>query len=116
MKILLASDFYPPHVGGMELHVRSLARQLQAQGHEIGVVTTESIDRSESVEGIPVERLSGTAQRMAFAFSNCARRYPPPLVDPELACKIRRCIQRTRPDVIHAHGWIAYSAIAANVD
>jgi glycosyltransferase involved in cell wall biosynthesis len=100
----------------MELHVRSLARQLQAQGHDVSVVTTESVDRSERIDGIQVERLSGMAQRMAFAFSNGARRYPPPLVDPELARKIQRCLERIRPDVIHAHGWIVYSVIAANVD
>jgi glycosyltransferase involved in cell wall biosynthesis len=114
MRILLASDFYPPHVGGMEQHVRGLACQLQVQGHDVFVVTTDRDDRRETLDDIEVERLSGSAQRLSFAFSNENRRYPPPIVDPELVLKLGRVLDRIQPDVVHMHGWIAYSMIVAN--
>jgi len=114
MKILLVSDFYPPQVGGMEQHVQALAHQFKLQGHEVFVATTEREDRRDVVAGIEVERLRGSAQRLTFAFSSSSRRYPPPLIDPELTVKLGKCMDRVRPDVLHVHGWTSYSVIAAN--
>ena len=42
MNILLATDFYPPDLGGVELQVQALARELQANGHIVTVLTIGS--------------------------------------------------------------------------
>jgi glycosyltransferase involved in cell wall biosynthesis len=38
MKVLLVADFYPPSPGGLEAHVRRLARALVASGHDVTVL------------------------------------------------------------------------------
>ncbi len=114
MRVLLVSDFYPPHTGGMEGHVRALAHGLRAEGHEVIVAATEREDGLDMHEGIQVHRLKGLYQRMTFAFADSDRMYPPPAIDPELSMKLHALIGKVRPDVIHAHGWVVYSALAAN--
>lgn len=115
MRVLLAADFYPPQVGGLELHVQRLARGLQRAGHRVRVVASGTETGEELVDDIAVLRLRGTAQRLTVAFGNAERRYPPPLVDPELALGLRREISRFQPDVVHAHGWLTASVVAADI-
>ncbi len=40
LRLALVCDWYPPRVGGIETHVRALAEQLVAAGHEVDVITT----------------------------------------------------------------------------
>ncbi|HEX9108339.1 MAG TPA: glycosyltransferase family 4 protein, partial [Longimicrobiales bacterium] len=54
-RIALVSEYYLPHFGGIELHVRSLAQQLRRAGHEVTVVTP--FPGPEEIDGIPVLRL-----------------------------------------------------------
>ncbi len=59
MKILLHCVYYPPEVGGLESHVRELARGLVGKGHEVRVVTSRSLPDTprEGVEdGVLVRR------------------------------------------------------------
>ena len=61
MKIAFIVNNYPPRVGGVELHVQALARELAAQGHQPLVVTLgdrhgPSIDQGVEVITLP-ERL-----------------------------------------------------------
>lgn len=44
MRVALVSSSFDPHVGGVETHVRQVARELAAMGHEIEVWT---VDRGE---------------------------------------------------------------------
>lgn len=72
MRILYASTMYPPSVGGAQIHLHCLARQMQRDGHRVHVVTHSSRNRSDWVrlatvngeqredyvhEGVPVSRL-----------------------------------------------------------
>ncbi len=59
MKVLLHCVYYPPEVGGLESHVRELARGLVKEGHEVRVITSRSFPDSprEAVEdGVRVYR------------------------------------------------------------
>lgn len=59
MRILMVNKYYPPHVGGIEFHVRDLAEGLAAAGHQVRVVVSNS-DRSyqeESINGVEIIRL-----------------------------------------------------------
>jgi len=66
-KIAIVSDWYLPRIGGLELHVRDLARELNARGHEAHVITSTPEDqasqfigmshRAREADGFPVHRL-----------------------------------------------------------
>lgn len=47
LRLALVCDWYPPRVGGIETHVRALAEQLIAAGHDVDVITTASGCRGE---------------------------------------------------------------------
>ena len=116
MRILLLSDFYPPHVGGVELQVQALAREYVRRGHavDVGTVWQEGLPPEAADEGIGIHRLRALATRAPWFSGDPRRRFHPPFPDPELAIRLRRLVARVRPDVVQAHGWIAYSfALAA---
>lgn len=111
MKILMLSPFYPPIIGGMELHVKSLAEWLVRRGHEV-VVCTLGPNTISVGENISIYRISGAYQNISILFKDVKRKTHPPLPDPLLIKKIKKVIKDERPDIIHAHGWMLYSAIS----
>lgn len=67
--LLVLHQYLPRHVTGTEQYVRSVARALQALGHEVTILSYEPLiqfeapgqdwfERDEMVEGVPVRRLS----------------------------------------------------------
>ena len=58
-RVALVSSSFHPHVGGVEGHVREVARSLRAQGHEVVVWTVDRGERLGTglVDGIPVRWL-----------------------------------------------------------
>lgn len=42
MKVCLVNSFYPPHIGGAETYVSSLARNLEVMGHDVTVYCADS--------------------------------------------------------------------------
>lgn len=113
MKILLLSDFYPPIMGGMEKHVLLLARALERKGHEVIVYTVghEKLPKIAEENGVKVIRSRGFFQKMPFLFKEAEKKYHPPLQDLLITNELKSIINRERPDILHAHGWILYSAM-----
>jgi glycosyltransferase involved in cell wall biosynthesis len=59
VRIVQVSPFFHPHAGGVESHVRSLAREFAREGHDVTVVTSRyraSLPRDERIEGYRVLR------------------------------------------------------------
>lgn len=59
MRIVQVSPFYYPHAGGVESHVRGLAREFAREGHEVTVLTSRyrrHLPAEESFEGYRVLR------------------------------------------------------------
>jgi glycosyltransferase involved in cell wall biosynthesis len=54
-KIAIVSDWYLPRIGGLELHLRDLARELNARGHDAHVIT--ATPGPQELDGITVHRL-----------------------------------------------------------
>ena len=54
MRILVISNFYPPHhIGGYELGCRDVVGELRARGHDVRVLTsTYGVTGREANEGI----------------------------------------------------------------
>ncbi len=71
LRLALVCDWYPPRVGGIETHVRALAEQLVAAGHNVDVITTAAGCRGEGA-GLarmraPGAERKGKARRVAMA-------------------------------------------------
>lgn len=114
MKILIASDSYPPRLGGTPRHVGSLSEELSRRGHQVSVCTMASRCRPRlTKDNEPrVHELSGLFPRVPFLYRT-SKRYPPPTPDPILVRQLRGIIQKEKPDIAHAHGSIVQSLIPA---
>ncbi|HEY7828292.1 MAG TPA: glycosyltransferase [Candidatus Limnocylindrales bacterium] len=114
-RILMASDFYRPFIGGAERQVEILSKQLHSRGYEMAVATMwhAGLAREEDDEGVALHRLSALSTRTGRFSGDPRRRYHPPFPDPVMALELRRLIHKFKPDLVHAHGWIAYSCAAA---
>jgi glycosyltransferase involved in cell wall biosynthesis len=111
MKIVMVTDFYPPFLGGVEILVSTVSRELVRRGHDVAVVTlgADALPRAELDGGVRVYRISATAQRSRRMFSNQTRMWAPPAPDPEATAALHRIVARERPDVVHGHDWLARS-------
>jgi glycosyltransferase involved in cell wall biosynthesis len=113
MRVLLLAQWYPPIIGGEELHVRNLATELARRGHVVTVATLaqKGLPESESHDGVDVIRLRASAQRLEGLFSEPNRQSAAPIADPELVIGLRNVLRHAKPDVMHAHNWIVHSAL-----
>ena len=90
MKIALVCDWYRPRIGGLELHLQDLARELGKRGHEVVVIT--STPGADRVDGLPVRRID-------------APRLPglDLLYTAEGIRRVAEAVDAERPDVVHSH-------------
>ncbi|HTS32319.1 MAG TPA: glycosyltransferase family 4 protein [Thermoplasmata archaeon] len=90
MRIVQVAPFFAPHTGGVESHVRNLAREFAREGHDVTVVTAR-YDRhlpvDERVEGYRILRA-----RTLFVAANTP-------IDPGMTGLLRRL----DADVVHLH-------------
>lgn len=104
MKVALATDWFLPRLGGIELHLADLARALMARGIDVGIVTTTP--GPDISDGLAVRRLE-------------ARRLPgvDVAVSPDLVEKLKREFAAGKYDVVHAHisviSPVGYGAVLA---
>lgn len=114
-RILLASDFYPPFIGGAERQVQLLSRELVQRGHDINVATVwhKGLPEIQVDSRIIIYRLRALMTQLSYFSKDSSRRFHPPFPDPLLVWKLHQLIARFRPDVVHASGWIAYSCALA---
>lgn len=115
LRILMAADFYPPFLGGLERQAEVLSQQLAARGHDVSVATVwhRGLPDREIERGVTIQRLKGLTTAVPWFSTVPGRRYHPPFPDPAITWRLRRLVATFRPDVVHAHGWIAYSCAAA---
>lgn len=114
MRILIATDNYPPYIGGAQIQSRVLAQELRDRGHAVAVATVWQNDLPvvEDDERISVHRLRQLRTIRGFARRR-REHHQPPFPDPVTILGLRRLIRRFKPDVVHSYGWISYSCAAA---
>jgi glycosyltransferase involved in cell wall biosynthesis len=115
MRILIATDHFPPFIGGAHRQAQLLAKSMAERGHEIAVVTPwhgglPSVERSE---GFEVHRVRQLRTAFGFLARGPAQRHQPPFVDPVTVFGLRRLISNFEPELIHSYGWLAFSVAAA---
>jgi len=110
MRVLLVSQFYPPVVGGIEIHVSTLASTLVERGHEVSVATLAPGPEGVGSDGVTVHRVGGIAQRID-SLHTTERRHAPPIPDPGTVSDLKRLIGEFKPDIVHAHNWLGRSFV-----
>jgi glycosyltransferase involved in cell wall biosynthesis len=107
----MISDFYPPFVGGVEVLVSGLGRELVTRGHSVSVATLRADDlpATELIDGVHVHRIRSSTQRFERLFATRARPWAPPVADPEAIAGLRSVVRSEGPDVVHGHDWLARS-------
>ncbi len=115
MRILLATDHYPPFIGGAHRQTQLLATGLAGRGHDVTVVAPWSggMPRVEEEQGVAVHRIRQLRTALPALVRDRRQRHQPPFPDPVTIWGLRRVIARTQPDLIDAHGWLAFSVAAA---
>jgi glycosyltransferase involved in cell wall biosynthesis len=107
----MVTDFYPPFLGGVEVLVSGLSRELTIRGHDVAVATLAApgLAAHELDGAVRVHRIRSTTQRAGRLFASHARPWAPPAPDPGAVAGLRAVIALERPDVVHGHDWLARS-------
>jgi glycosyltransferase involved in cell wall biosynthesis len=113
VRIIHLTDLYPPVHGGLETQLEYLCQELVARGHEVDVVTLASRGSisEELRSGVRVHRISGWSRALRPLYEDPLRPFHPTLPDPGIVAALARIVRQRRPDVVHGHSWITYSAL-----
>lgn len=111
MRILMVAQSFAPVVGGEERIVEDLSAELARRGHEVAVATLRQPigEPPPRHDGVEVELLRSTVQRIPGLAADPERSYATPGPDPLAVADLRRVVRRFRPDVVHAHNWLVHS-------
>jgi glycosyltransferase involved in cell wall biosynthesis len=115
--VVLINHLYQPDVlGGAEIMVEGLARQLRARGWRVSIITTGSSDSRIAVDGITIHRLRvpniywlkdvrprSLAAKLTWRLVN--------LWNPLLRSTLTRLLRELAPDVVHTHNIVSFSPI-----
>jgi glycosyltransferase involved in cell wall biosynthesis len=103
MKVLVISNFFPPHViGGAEIIAHHQALALAARGHDVRVLAGDNRHglpdypvTHDTLDGLPITRIALTPLDFAATGNNVAHK--------EVEDIFENLIEDWHPDVIHAH-------------
>lgn len=109
MKILVASNFFPPHfVGGAEIVAFQQAHALAARGHDVRVFAGDARRNQpgydttdDDYEGLPVRRVVLSHKDFQPGGNDVAH--------PQVDALFGQLLDTWRPDVIHAHHLLGLS-------
>jgi glycogen(starch) synthase len=115
LRILHATDSFPPNVGGLELSTAALARAQASRGQVVAVATPRhpNAPERENLDGAEVHRLPMAMAHVPGAYVDPTHLWFPPIPDPLFARAFADLVSRFQPDVIHVRGWILYSVLGA---
>ncbi len=100
MKVILTTPYYPPHLGGVEVHVQNLASKLKLKGYEVEVVTSAGFDDSVKVRTVPSILIPYSPIPLRFP-KVCGDVYHSHIPSPFFAREIAK--RRLKPHVVTYH-------------
>lgn len=114
LRILMVSDEWRPYIGGAGRCMELFANELVERGHSVEACTAWHNDAPAFEPGrVPVHRIRDLTSRAQRVSENPDRHTPPPFPDPEAIWRLRRLVERFRPDLVPAYGWLAHSLVVA---
>lgn len=115
MRILLATDHFPPFIGGAHRQAQLIARAMAERGHEVAVATPwhGGLPSVEEEGSVTVHRIRQVRTALSIFVRDERQRHQPPFPDPVTVLGLRRLLAEFEPDIIHAYGWFAFSVAAA---
>jgi glycosyltransferase involved in cell wall biosynthesis len=109
VRIALISDWYLPRIGGLELHLRDLGRNLVRHGHQVDLLCVTPDPSSPWRPGEPwVESEDHGVRIHRLDVPRLPRWHS--MFTPDVVGKLTARIERIRPDVLHTHN--AFSPLA----
>ncbi|MGA2924699.1 MAG: glycosyltransferase family 4 protein [Solirubrobacteraceae bacterium] len=113
-RILMLTDFFEPVIGGLELHVGMMSRELARRGHHVAVATLAHPDRPtwERHDGVSVHRVAGWSRALGRFYADASRPFHPTVADPGVACALKRIVAGERPTIVQCHSWIMHSYLS----
>ncbi|MCD6563418.1 MAG: glycosyltransferase [Thermoproteales archaeon] len=87
MRIMLATEWLPPDIGGVARHVDDLAKKLSERGHKVAVITRKKRRINKHYEVYEIDKLN-----YLRIFSSIRTNFP-----------IRRILKNFEPDIVHSH-------------
>lgn len=115
MRILLATDHFPPFIGGAHRQAQLIARAMAERGHEVAVATPwhGGLPRVEQEGGVTVHRVRQLRTLFRSLVRDDRQRHQPPFPDPVTVAGLHNLLAEFQPEVIHAYGWLAFSVAVA---
>lgn len=115
LRILAVTDLFDPAVGGLERAVAVLSDSLVERGHEVRIATLSlpGLPDEEYAGGTQIVRLGGWQRSLRPLYQDRSRPFHPTVRDPGIVRGLVRLIDSYKPDIMHAHGWILHSCVAA---
>ena len=95
MRVVLVCPYAWDRVGGVQTHVRALARGLRARAHHVTVIAPRAGSKAAPEEGVVV------AGRAVAVPANGSR--APVSFGPAAGARVRRLLAGAAPDVVHLH-------------
>jgi glycosyltransferase involved in cell wall biosynthesis len=117
VRVLIASDHFPPFIGGGHRWAALLSSGLARRGHAVTVATMWHGGLPEIEHHGPhrvvVHRLRQLRTPVPALVRNLDQRHSPPLPDPLMIARLRRVIRSCQPEVVLSHGWISAAVVQA---
>jgi len=94
LRVALCTDYFYPHVGGVQSHVAGLASELERRGHEVTILAKQ----------VKTKLSNDSLQILSKRIIYLEPVFPVPiiLIPPKLA-EVREVIRKGRFDIVHAH-------------
>jgi glycosyltransferase involved in cell wall biosynthesis len=115
MRILLATDHFPPFIGGAHRQAQLIAKAMGERGHQVAVATPwhGGLPRVEERDEYSVHRVRQLRTAVPALVRDRGQRHQPPFPDPVTIYDLRKLLADFEPELIHAYGWLAFSLAAA---
>jgi D-inositol-3-phosphate glycosyltransferase len=110
LRILFVSHYALPHLGGIEVAVDAMARELTGRGHDVVQLASAAV-RPDEDTGPPPAVPYRVVRVPALNTAEARLGAPYPLFGPRLFRELRR--ELAHADVVHAHGFLYMNAVAA---